>query len=76
VKARRAGAWSPLSAEARALIAQGERDGLAWGYVRLACGEAAQQCAFGVAARSPDLLPIVEGGPVDKPDRDQADFGF
>lgn len=42
------------------LLSEGEGDGMAWGYVRLACGEAAQRGAFGVAARPPDLLTALE----------------
>lgn len=58
---KRAPDWAPLSSEARSLIDEGERDGLAWGYVCLADGEAAQRCVFGVASRPPDLFTISEG---------------
>jgi hypothetical protein len=60
---KRASNWTLLSFEARALIAEGERDGLAWGYVALSCGGAAQRCAFGVAASVPDLFDIVTQEP-------------
>ena len=71
---KRAPNWAPLSPEARALISEGERDGLAWGYVCLADGEAAQQCAFGVASRPPDLFTILEPEPVSQADPDQRDL--
>lgn len=80
MRARRGGvaAWSPLSPEARSLIASPERDGLAWGYVSLSDGAAAQRCAFGVACRPPDLFTMQEQEPETLPvqDRAQADFGF
>lgn len=60
----RPASWAPLSHEARALIASPERDGLQWGYVSLACGAAAQRCAFGVGHRPPDLLTDLEPVPV------------
>lgn len=117
MRARRKGsAWSPLSAEARALIEdeprftwrawrdgvliaervgvaladeveaarqtaarQGWRfecdDGLAWGYVSLSDGAAAQRCAFGVAQRPPDLFTVLETVQI-APVEGQADFGF
>lgn len=68
--------WSPLSPEARSLIASPERDGLAWGYVSLSDGAAAQRCAFGVAQRPPDLFTVLDPVPITRPDPAQADFGF
>lgn len=73
---KRGSRWAPLSAEARDLIAMPERDGLRWGYVTLACGEAAQLGAFGVARRAPDLFTDLEPEPLPVPDPAQADFGF
>lgn len=118
MRARRHSVWSPLSAEARALIEdmprytwRAWRDGvliaervgvaladeveaarqtaaregwrfesdedLAWGYVSLADGAAAQRCAFGVACRPPDPFSQSTGdnaAPVG--DMAQGDFGF
>lgn len=70
----RAANWSPLSPDARALIAEPERDGLAWGYVSLWDGAAAQRCAFGVAARPADLLTPLEPQPAPEPDRCQGEL--
>jgi hypothetical protein len=36
-------------------------DGLAWGYVSLSDGAAAQRCAFGVAQSPPDLFTVPQG---------------
>lgn len=111
-RGKRATNWSPLSAEARALIAEGERftwrawrdgvlicervgvaladeveaarnlaaregwtfeadDGLAWGYVSLSDGAAAQRCAFGVAQSPPDLFTVPQGVEPSEPSRDR-----
>lgn len=51
-------AWSPLSPEARALIAS-EPD--RWDYVELWDGAAAQSCAFGATRRPPDLFTVPNG---------------
>lgn len=66
---KRDASWASLSAEARGLIGSPERDGLRWGYVSLACGEAAQLGAFGVARSAPDLFTVAE--PVAEPVRDR-----
>ena len=71
---KRAPDWAPLSSEARALINEGEREGLAWGYVCLADGEAAQRCAFGVAARPPDLVTQMSEPSAIGSDPDQRDL--
>lgn len=66
---RRAANWSPLSAEARALL---QAEPAKWDYVELWDGAAAQSCVFGVPTRrAPDLFdtPAPE-----KPDRDQMSF--
>ena len=68
--AKRSRYWSPLSAEARALI---DADPGKWDYVELWDGAAAQANAFGATRRCPPLLAMVEEPP-DKPDPSQMSF--